>query len=209
MSASILTLKHLPLQMEMPPANPALATRVQKIVERAAQATLPLRYLGTMPLFGKQRIYRGENTDWVVTNLANDPLFYDRFGFPIPQENLRELAAIAESGIEFDGLYVAHEVPADTIQDGQRLRLNHVAPSAPPAVAKQSARFGTWGERLWTIAFPFADTGTAVEGAKQIGIALDRLDPVLFGVVIAPRRRFNADETGAWFLLTQWSYAKE
>lgn len=209
MSASLLALNRLPLLPEMPPANSGLSKRVQKLLDRAAHADLSLRYLGTMPLFNAQRIYRGDTTDWVVTNLANDPLFFDHFGFPIPRENLQQLAALKQNAILPDGLYVAHEVPAGTVEDGKRLRLKHVAPSAPEAVVKTSARFGAWSERLWSIAFPFATPEATADVTKQVSIALDRLDPILFGVVLPPRRRFKAGETAAWFFLTSWSYAGE
>ena len=206
MSNTIAALQLMPFTLDESMLKPALLKRTRALMERATSAGLPLRYLGAMPLFDKHRVYHGETTDWVVMNLAQDPLMDDRDGFPVPAENLEQLWAVHCAGIEFSGLYIAHEVAAGSVQQDKRIRRRDVAPPAPRAVVKQSAQMGKASNALWTIAMPFVEPRTAIEGAKQVAIALEKVDPVLFGVVIAPRQKFKEGQDATWFYIGNWTF---
>jgi hypothetical protein len=101
-----------------PPPLPALYRRYLSIVPLTYE--LPIRYVGYGRLFEPinglhHRVYAGKETDWVFLPLDEDPRFHSRFGFRAPRRVIQHLAAIVtameKAGVNFDTLWVAHEVP--------------------------------------------------------------------------------------------------
>lgn len=125
-----------------PPTEPALYARQQSVAQRGAQKCLPIRYLGTMPLFAGFRIYPGQERDWVLVSVAEDPLFHVPQGFPVPGPILAQLRRIAKSGVDFDALYVAHEVTPGQVQPDEPLALEALMPPPPATVLRLSNRLG-------------------------------------------------------------------
>ena len=82
-----------------PPSDPALRVCVETLEGRASQAGLSQPYVGTTALFAEPRTYVAEDHDWVLLPLAEDPLYQDRDGYPLPSPVLRHLGAMAEAGI--------------------------------------------------------------------------------------------------------------
>lgn len=158
------------------------------------------------PAIQSHRVYHGETTDWAMMNLAHDPLFQDPDGFPVPEKSLAQIQAIHRAGIEFCGLYIAHEGPVGSVEENKPIRRRAVTPPPSGAVTEKSAQLGKAGNALWTIALPFVEPRTAIDGAKKVADALATLDPVLLGVVIAPRSRFKEGQDAAWFYIGNWSF---
>ncbi len=193
------------------PRQRPLATRVWHTLAQMVWDGLPVRYLGTMPLFDGHRVYGGPRTDWVVLNLADDPLFHDRHGFPIPTRVLDDLRRIRRS-VELDALFVAHEVPRGAVAEERPVPATALMPSPPREVAELSAGLGAMAQGLWlTAAVPLVASGLigalVAGGAAVIGGSL-ALDPVLLGVLVEPGRSVKPGEPGAWFCLGQWTYGE-
>jgi hypothetical protein len=193
------------------PRQRPLSTRLWHALARIAWDDLPVRYLGTMPLFAGHRVYAGASTDWVVLNLADDPLFHDRHGFPIPGRVLDDLRRV-ERSLEFDALFVAHEVPRGAVVEDRPIPREALLPPGPRPVVQQSERFGEAARLLWALAAaPLVLSGAAAAlvasatAAMGAGLALD---PILLGVVVAPERSPEPGEPAAWFCLGRWVYGE-
>jgi hypothetical protein len=191
------------------PPDPRLCARQQALLQTCGQNCLPVEYLGTGPLFDGHRVYSGRRYDWVLANLPDDPLFHDRDGFPVPKQVLKDLRAVQKSGVDFDALYVAHQVPRGTVYEGERLRAEMLMPPPSRAMQRLSGYLGVIGRVLWALAsLPIIACGaigrlllvtTAVE-------AVAGLDPVVLGVVVGPERPVVSGEPAAWFYLTHWAF---
>ncbi|MBC7264769.1 MAG: hypothetical protein H5T64_10520 [Chloroflexi bacterium] len=203
-----------------PPVDPALYERARSVVALSLEADLPVLQLGTMPLFSGHRVYCGEYRDWVLVNLAEDPLFHDRDGFPVPKRILRHLRAMQKAGVEFDALYVAHEVEKGRIREGG-VTAEVLMPSTPKPVARLSGWLGTAARVTWGLAAAPLAASAVVSAAvaagavavapalMALGAACLTLDPILLGAVVAPGRPVEEGETAYWFYLAHWRYGEE
>jgi len=195
------------------PERPVLYDQQQAVVRRSEQEGLPVQYLGIMPIFAGHRVYPGRRFDWVIVNLAEDPLFQDPDGFPVPTRMLEELRRIRQSGVDFDALYVAHEVPKGRISERAALTTEMLAPPPPRAVQELSDRLGTMGRALWTLAtLPVAASAVAggLIAAGTAGVlGVVGLDPILLGVVVELGHLVVPGEPAAWFYLGHWAFNQE
>jgi len=197
-------------------ASPELRTRAEQIVWLAQARQLPVFPLAVAPLFSGWRLYtKSPRYDYVFCNVAEDPLFSDPDGFPIPQAVLRHLQRLQEAGLgqEFEMLYVVHEIEKGTVREGEPLDADKLVP-ASPRVQQASRLFGTLGMGLWLgTAVPLlvgAGVGLGMASAGLILPALAQgLDPLLMGAVVAPGRPVAAGELAVWFYLAHWQYADE
>jgi hypothetical protein len=207
--------------VQHPPAEPALYDRAEAILQRSSQENLPMPYLGTMPLFAGHRLYEGQLSDWVLVNLAEDPLFHDRDGFPVPKLVLEHLWTIKTAGIEFDALYVAHETEKGAIQPGEPLTSEPLLPPPPQSVVQLSNQLGGVSEALWAAAavpLALATVGVAVVAAGALvaapvvamaAVSCMTGDPILLGTLVAPGRSVRVGEPACWFYLGAWAYGQE
>lgn len=204
-----------------PPAELARRERVQALLIHANEEDLPISYVGMMPLFSGYRVYPGRTYDWILVNLAQDPLFHDRDGFPVPGRILEKLRAMEEAGIDFDALYIAQETEKGKIREGEPLTTEALLPPPPKAVVQVSHQLGRASEALWAVAAaPLVVSlvaGAAVgAGALMVAPALATaaascvtLDHILLGTTVAPGRPVRAGEPACWFYLAHWAYGEE
>jgi hypothetical protein len=152
--------------------------------------------------------------DWVLLDAASDPLLKEPNGFPVPDRVLRDLRRVADR-VEFDAIYVAHEVPRGAVTEEGPPRVEAFLPPAPPEVARLSKRLGGTSAALWTLAAAplvlagllggLVLAGTAVVAAMGTTIGLD---PVLLGVIVRPGHAPATGEPAAWFHLGHWTYGE-
>lgn len=191
------------------PMQRGLFERQHAVMERSDEAGLAVRYIGTMNLFENHRVYPGRGRDWVLMNLADDPLFRDSDGFPMPRRVFNQVGRIAKSGIEFDGLYIAHEVALHAVSEYAPVTVDALTPPPSPQVVKLSERLGLAGKVLWGMAaVPLAISGALTTAAAAAASAVAR-DPILLGVVVASGRSFIVGEPSAWFYLDHWDFGQE
>jgi hypothetical protein len=191
---------------------PELLCRESAIITAGQQVGLPMQRIGSHPLFSGYRHYASNPHDWVLVNLADDPLYHDPDGFPIPQAVLRQLHTLAHHGVTFDTLAVAHEIPQGQLTAGQPLTAAVLCPN-PAAVAHRNA---TWIGR-------FAQIGSALALApltawQTLGALMQRtaatapsrpslaLDPILLGALVAPGRPIQPGEPARWITIAAWQY---
>ncbi|HEU5101919.1 MAG TPA: hypothetical protein VFU22_23015 [Roseiflexaceae bacterium] len=196
-----------------PPADPDLFTQGRTILATSRQNGLPIRYLGTMPLFDGHRVYSGDRRDWVLMPIQADPLHDDRDGFPIPKRVLKDLRMIRRSEIDFDALYIAHEVPMGTVREDRAIPRGLLTPPAPRAMQRLSGYLGLTSSALWMLAtLPIAASaaigGVLNRGALNLGVTVG-LDPILLGVLVGHNRPVRSQEPAAWFYLGHWTYNEE
>ena len=201
------------------PPGLTLVRRAKTVVATAARQNLPIGYMGLAPLFCDHRVYRGGDHDWVLMRVAEDPLYQHHDGYPIPKQTLSRLHAVQAAGIEFDVMYVAHEVPKGAIRDGEPLDAQALMPPPPKQVTHLSRAFGVVARGLWAVAAaPIAASMVAGAAAAAggllaapllvVGAAL-ALDPVLFGAVVTPGRALRSGEPACWFFVDSWQYGGE
>jgi hypothetical protein len=204
---------HADALVRRPPADPDLFAQGRAILATSRQNDLPIRYLGTMPLFNGHRVYAGDRRDWVLMPIQADPLRDDRDGFPIPKRVLRDLRLIRRSEIDFDALYIAHEVPVGAVREDRAIPRGLLTPPAPRAMQQVSRYLGLASNALWMLAtLPIAASaaigGVLNRGALNLGVTVG-LDPILLGVVVGRERPVRSREPGAWFYLGHWTYNEE
>lgn len=209
--SALLRSPELPSERVLVPGLPrdrGLSARAWHVVARTAGSDLPVRYLGCMPIFKGHRVYQAPERDWALLNLADDPLLGDRDGFPIAKRILETLERVRRR-IDFDTLFVAHEVPRGAVVEGRPLPAEVVIPPPSKAGRELPDGLGQAGQALWMVAAsPLVGAGL-LAALLAGGVALlggVALDPVLLGVVVGPGRPLAPGEPAAWFYLSHWAY---
>jgi len=205
------------------PLSLALQARVQEITQSSIAQDLPVRYAFTMPLFTGHMVIPGPQVDWAFMPLNEDPLFLDQpYGYPVPSAILTELHRIVNTGMEFDDLYIAHELPKGVIEQGQRATLEMLAPPPSKRLQRNANCYASVAQFAYqAVTLPLAGAaaiagaGIALGAVAAIGAvsavplvigSLATLDPVLFGVVKDPVHPLHP---AAWFYLANWAYDGE
>jgi len=192
------------------PADPALSERKQAIIAQSVQHNLPIRCLGTMLLFSGHRVYPGQRRDWVMINVAEDPLFNDRDGFPVPGRVLQQLRTIEKSGLNFNAIYAAHEVERGAVREGEPINVVALLPPPPRTTQRLSRWFGRVGLGLWSAAtLPLGLSiviGSLLVTGLRTSANIAVLDPILLGAIVSPGRPVVPGEQAVWFYLAHWSF---
>lgn len=134
--------------------------------------------------------------------------------FQFPSEFYDELRCVRRSGVDFDALYVAHEVHRGSVRQGARLTAEMLTPPPPRTVQQLSHSLGTAGRIAWAIAtLPIIVASGVVGGPITAGtaaaVSMVGLDPILLGVVVGLNRPVVPGEPAAWFYLDHWAFNKE
>lgn len=102
-----------------------------------AQRNASLQRIATLPVPFRSPsdwlLLPGAGYDWVFMPITADPLYHDRRGFPMPRTLIKKLKQMKRQGIDFDQLWIAHEVQPGRLQPGQKLT---VADLMPPPLPK-------------------------------------------------------------------------
>jgi hypothetical protein len=175
---------------------------------------LATRFLGYAPLFhGHPQIFRGQRSDWAMMNLTDDPTFRDG-RMIVPRVVARDIRKTLKAGINFDAIYVAHEIPSNSVLPGEEVPLDLIMPPPPQRLLRRIA----WIERVvagWWSGIWSTTRGVLAGAAVGVAIATFPLtmafaaDPVLFGVNFEPAYRFGEDPIGMWYYLTHWDWSQQ
>jgi hypothetical protein len=130
----------------------------------------------------------------------------------VPERVLKDLRRVADK-VDFDALFVAHEVPRGAVVEDRPPSPEVFLPPPPSSVQSLSSGLGVAGQVFWVLAAaPLAISGLVAElvagGAALVGGAVS-LDPVLLGVVVGPDGRLEPGEPAAWFYLGHWIWDAE
>jgi hypothetical protein len=193
----------------------ALLRREEQAIAAGKRAGLPVRSIGAMPLFAGYRYYAAEPHDWVLVNLADDPLVRHPEGFPIPRETLRGLRALRRAGVALDAIAVAHELPKGRLRPGEPLTLDLLRPGPSRAAGQAALRLGQMAWGAWLAAtlplraaglLGVGATAAAAAAGAAAGAALAGLDPILFGAIVEPGRPVQPGTPARWLYLDHWAY---
>jgi hypothetical protein len=188
----------------------------EELIARSHRANLPVQFLQIMPLPDGPVLHRGETTDVMLLDCANDPLFHDPDGFPVPQRVLKGLRRIQRSGVAFDTLYIAHEVLRGSVPSDGPIPAAALMPPPSRAVMRRSRQFGDAATTLWGWLGRFTQWLTPnhmkvrqlAEEARRID--WDRLlDPIILRVVTGSERPPRPGDPAVWFYVTHWVYGEE
>ena len=212
--------EYQPVQTCSIPAE--LAYRYQQTELVSDACNLPIQYMGITPVFDDPRLYSGRESDWVMMNLAEDPLFLDDGpGLVMPAPVIADINRVLEAGVDFDALFIAHEIPRGSLQSGEAVPLDLVAPPPPAGVSERLNRLNRVIENVWdgartTAGFTAKATAATAAGVAVAGIAVARgalaltaLDPILFGVFLDRKHTVRGQPLGLWYYVSHWTWNKE
>ncbi|NMC77989.1 MAG: hypothetical protein GYA59_01400 [Chloroflexi bacterium] len=184
----------------------------QKITALATDKNLPIRFLGYSPIFTGTRVYRGQGCDWALMNLTSDPLFYaNGEKLIIPAAAAADIKTTVKAGINFDAMFIAHEIPSGSVKPGESVPLELIAPPPPPQVKQRLEKLDTAAGTFWQ------GVGSAIGSILSMGAAtattfalpLAIVDPVLFGVYLDQSWLFQGQPIGMWYYVTHWYWPAE
>lgn len=185
--------------------------RAREIIVRGQQAGLPIQHAFDAPLFSGQQITQGQQYDWAFMPLSEDPLYKRDGKLPIPEEVLAQLRNIRHENLDFDDLYIAHEIRKGRVKPGQKITAEMLEPPLPKESQRMSYQMGQTSRNMWRLAAIPLVIG-AIAGAAAIAaapVAAISLDPVLFGAVVGPGRRPVPGEMASFIYLAHWQYNEE
>ena len=220
-----------PSMIQLANISPTLYQRYSQVYLTAQKHHLPIQAIGFSPIFDNHQIYRGQHTDWAIMSLANDPTYNNRksifglrFGksFYMPIRVRKTLEKIQSSGLQFESIFIAHEIPKNSVADGQRVPYELIAPPPSQKLLKQSEDLGHTALSFWNSVAHLAmitgmvvTTGVAVTmaplGALAVGIASTsgNLDPILFGLHLDETQKVNGMPLAMWYYLEHWIWNEE
>lgn len=196
-----------------PSILPSLLRSHALTINQSTAEQLNITFLGYAPVQSRSRVFHGDGCDWVMMSLREDPLYYAsgrKLVTPKPVHD--ELRRIVRAGINFDAMFIAHEVPAGSVKDGQAIPLELIAPPPPPEVMERMDRLGRQASGFWSgIAQTLRRVGDAAsQTAVAVGSSLAAIgsvtfrDPILFGVRFERDWRVDGRPLGMWYYLTHW-----
>jgi len=171
---------------------------------RQTERPFSIRHLGAHLVFSSMVIARETHTDWAILPLSEDPSYSGSGKFLLPKAVIRHLKTLKNRGFSFDTLYIAHEVPKDTLFSGERLPLELIAPPVPPAVEK-AERLGELSGMAWMSMAPLLPVVNIAKYVAAIPLAVV-LDPILFGLKFKAETQPNAVELADWYYLCHWTW---
>lgn len=175
-----------------------LESRAIDVMQRGAGRVSPLG-VSVVPS-GPVGLHVGPS-EWLVLAAEDDPQLRDA-KLALPDAVAAHLEALTRSKVSFDRLFVAHELPAGTLDRAAKTKLgpgdlDRIVP--PPTPHPRTLATLAACSRVAELA------GAALTlPVKAAGAALAALDPALIGVVTASGHADPA-ELGVWFLLAAWT----
>lgn len=197
------------------PIDCQLAIQHESLMQRVHDRGLATRFLGYAPMFrGHPKIFRGQRSDWAMMNLTDDPTFVDG-RMIVPRVVARDIRKTLKAGIDFDAIYVAHEIPTNSVQLGQKVPLDLIMPPPPQRLLRRIAWIerivAGWWSGIWSTTrgvLAGAAMGVAV-ATFPLSVAFASADPILFGVNFASDYIYGSDPIGMWYYLTHWDWSQQ
>ena len=221
-----LMIQREPRTLQVQGISPELHHRYEIVQAAVAKRDLPVRLIGYAPVFSEHRLYPGRNTDWVIMPLPEDPTYTYNSGQPfyIPTRSLNDLRRVHRSGIHFESIFIAHEIPKNSLKYGDQVPLELIAPPPPQRQMKNARRAaeavsGFWDSVVKAVTASAIAT-VAVAGAALFApaaavsvlaapIAAVGLDPIIFGLHIDERQKVKGMSLAMWYYITHWTWDEE
>ena len=187
---------------------PIVQQRLLHITQVAAAKQLPVQHSFNAPLFTGTITIPGPERDWHLMPLTEDPAWNNKHGFPVPRDILAQLRRIEEAQLDFDTIYIAHEMPkAAGYLPGPTESARHLAPPVSSKAQRHAAAMGATAANLVKAAFaPVLLTGAVAVAATAVA-SMAFLDPILFGIVADPNNEMVPGSAAAWVYLCHWDWS--
>lgn len=146
------------------------------IVVSGGEEAIILPAIADVVLPEQKTIYPGKNgRDWVFLPYRDEP---DKGNYPLPRRTISRIQRLLENGVDFDDIWIAHEIPSG----GQ----DYVPPPSPLGVTKSQ-----WASHILQV----------LDGVylPQISLA-ELLDPILFGC------KYNDNGTATLYVIDVWEW---
>jgi hypothetical protein len=196
-----------------------IVAKHERTLALAQRHQLSVAFIGHAPAHqGTKTIIRPES-DWAIQNLSDDPI-WQQGDFPLPQRVYSDLTRIQRTGLEFEGIYIAHELPPGTVAQYPMIPRDLIMPPPPPGSSERLQRAGQavsvgWkalgalliGLGIGTLAVSAA--ALAAPLAMPVGMAATTatLDPILFGLHLVRNQTTRYGEPLAlWYYLSHWTW---
>ena len=186
---------------------PAVRTELDELLrvrvqERAATIGRDLPVFGITKRVTEPERVRSELGSWYFVNGFADPTIRTFGGQPIPESIQRELRALANTGLQLDRIWVAHELPPDWPDDAP---LPQLVPDQPGIRRTDESlmKFANAFARMTVLVAKGIAVGTAglVVGAASVTAGLD---PLVLGGVDHP-----TEPATIWVVLARWDWPLE
>lgn len=187
---------------------PIIQQRLAAVQQRVAELQLPIHHSFNAPLFTGTMTFPGQERDWLLMPLAEDPAWNAKDGYPLPGGIIAQLRQLKEAQLDFDTIYVAHEVPklAGYLL-GPAERASHLAPPVSTKAQSRAAALGTAAATLVKAAVaPALLTGVVSVAAAAAASVLVGMDPILFGVIADSKDEMAPGSAAAWVYLCHWNW---
>ncbi|HLO13657.1 MAG TPA: hypothetical protein VK206_02435 [Anaerolineales bacterium] len=182
-----------------------IVKRLSLVKSISARTGVVIPSLGIAPLFEEVKLITQTRPNWAFYNVQHDPL-WQRGHFPIPRKHLHRLNQLYRNGIEFDALYIAHELPPEFDSETDHLELSLIEPEPPQKSIRLAQGFGVVSDGI--VATYGAVIRKPVRGLaaiSKIGAKI-LLDPILMGALVPPGVNPEEGVQAAWFLLAAWRW---
>ena len=207
-------------------ASAPLLQQHAEVTNRADRNKLPVRFFGYHPVFSGYRVVRPSNskTDWVLMNILHDPFFREITGAPnlgqntsgtlyAPENVIASISDTVNAGIDFDSIFIAHEVPRGSVSAKDSLDLETLIPPPPPKARKQHdfrkwSLVRYWNELLKLTKHTLGIAAKTAAGTMAFAAAAPAagLDPVLFGVNYDENVVVDGELMGMFYYITHWRW---
>lgn len=201
--------------------EPKLAQRCEMVLDTARRHKLSLGLCGVRPEHGGVEFVERLASDWVVMPVSIDP-GYIQHGMVMPESALQVLLRIRQTGLDFDDIVVAHELPKGAYRPGQPLPVDLLLPPRTTEVRQGSAGLAKVADALgngmgaaMNVLITKVIPAAAVGSAKIAGDVFDgvshvtqssrpALDPILMGLMRPEGAAAGSGRLCAWFYLIHW-----
>ena len=182
-----------------------LINRAKRVKSISIEKGIPLPILGTNPLFDGVKLVTNTTPNWALYNLSHDPL-WQTGKFPIPRQHLRRLNRLYRGGVEFDVLYIAHELPADFNYKNDYLELKWIKPPPPKTALQLAQKFGVTADVMVSIYAAAIRKPIQALTVAVNNTSVTLRDPILMGTIIPPGVNPDEGVPAVWFLLAAWRW---
>jgi len=137
--------------------------------------------------------------------LGEDPVYcFHGNKLYAPHHVTTDVKRIAAAGLEFDAIFVAHEIPTGAVKPGQEISLELIVPPPPPKVMKRLRFLERTSGGWWHI------IRNVIKGALVSPVVAGvAADPILFGVQLDDACKLDGQPVGMWYYLTHWYWPAE
>jgi hypothetical protein len=135
-----------------------------------------------------------------------------------PNEVIASIEDTLDAGIDFDSIFIAHEVPRNSVSSTDSVDLKTLLPPPSPRARKrrdfrERSLVSYWNELLRLSKRAFGMMGKAAAGTVALAAAaplaaapLAGLDPVLFGVNYDENIISGGRPVGLFYYITHWRW---